>query len=58
MYWRRSEIYRHWLLDKVFEADRKDSTTIMIFPIEVGKPNYRDAELPSVANPSLGATRC
>ncbi|KAJ9493640.1 hypothetical protein H2202_010884 [Exophiala xenobiotica] len=53
MYWRRSEIYRHWLLDKVFEADRKDSTTIMIFPIEVGKPNYRDAELPSVANSSL-----
>ncbi|KAK5282570.1 hypothetical protein LTR20_003380 [Exophiala xenobiotica] len=49
MYWRRSEIYRHWLLDKVFEADRKDSTTIMIFPIEVGKPNYRDAELPPLS---------
>jgi len=46
MYWRRSEIYRHWLLDKVFKADPKDSVTIMIFPIEVGKPNYRDSELP------------
>ncbi|PGH19536.1 hypothetical protein AJ80_03871 [Polytolypa hystricis UAMH7299] len=44
MYWRRSEIYRHWLLDKVFKADSKDSITIMIFPIEEGKPNYRDVE--------------
>jgi hypothetical protein len=52
MYWRRSEIYRHWLLDKVFKADYKDSITIMIFPIEVGKPNYRDAELPLVTHSS------
>jgi hypothetical protein len=44
--WRRSEIYRHWLLEKVFKADSKDSITIMILPIEVGKPNYRDSELP------------
>ncbi len=44
--WRRSEDYRHWLLEKVFTADIKDSVTIMILPIEVGKPNYRDAELP------------
>jgi hypothetical protein len=52
MYWRRSEIYRHWLLDKVFKADYKDSITIIIFPIEVGKPNYRDAELPLVTHSS------
>jgi hypothetical protein len=46
MYWRRSELYRHWLLDKVFEPDNKDGITIMIFPIEVGKSSYRDAALP------------
>ncbi|KAN0070527.1 hypothetical protein V8E54_011396 [Elaphomyces granulatus] len=40
------QIYRHWLLDKVFKTDPKDSVAIMIFPIEVGKPNYRDSELP------------
>jgi hypothetical protein len=44
MYWRRSEVYRHWLLNKIFKVD--DSITVMVFPIEVGKPNYRDAELP------------
>ncbi|KAE8443397.1 hypothetical protein EG329_001877 [Mollisiaceae sp. DMI_Dod_QoI] len=45
-YWRRSELYRHWLLEKDFEADNKECITIMIFPIEVGKPSYRDVELP------------
>ncbi|PVH72140.1 amidase [Cadophora sp. DSE1049] len=44
--WRRSELYRHWLLSRVFEADSKDCITVMVLPIEVGKPNYRDAELP------------
>ncbi|KAF2240746.1 amidase [Trematosphaeria pertusa] len=44
--WRRSEVYRHWLLGKVFKADSKDSITIMVLPIEAGEPNYRDAELP------------
>ncbi|WEW58185.1 amidase [Emydomyces testavorans] len=47
LYWRRSEIYRNWLLKRVFKADLADSVAIMVFPIEVGKPNYRDAELPS-----------
>ncbi|KAL8682696.1 MAG: hypothetical protein Q9186_001292 [Xanthomendoza sp. 1 TL-2023] len=46
MYWRHSEIYRLWLLDRVFKADSKDSRTIMVFPIEVGKPNYRESEPP------------
>ena len=32
MYWRRSELYRHWLLVKVFEAGSEDCITIMIFP--------------------------
>ncbi|EEQ86219.2 amidase [Blastomyces dermatitidis ER-3] len=44
MYWRRSEIYRQWLLDKIFKADSKDSISIMVFPIEEGRPNYRDVE--------------
>ena len=46
MYWRRSEIYRHWLLEKIFEEDSDEFTTIMIFPIEVGQPNYRESEPP------------
>lgn len=45
--WRRSELYRHWLLQNVFAADAKDSVTIMVLPIEEGKPSYRDTELPS-----------
>lgn len=57
LYWRRSEIYRRWLLQRVFTADSKDSITIMIFPIEVGKPNYRDAELPSVQHSNRYATK-
>ncbi|KAF2798542.1 amidase signature enzyme [Melanomma pulvis-pyrius CBS 109.77] len=44
--WRRSEVYRHWLLEKVFKANSNDSMMIMILPIEQGQPNYRDAELP------------
>lgn len=44
--WRRSEVYRHWLLERVFKADSKDCMTIMILPIEQGQPSYRDAELP------------
>ncbi|KAF4764335.1 hypothetical protein HAV15_000346 [Penicillium sp. str.  len=44
--WRRSEIYRHWLLENVFKADDEDTVTVMILPIGAGKPNYRDAELP------------
>jgi hypothetical protein len=47
-YWRRSEIYRHWLLDRIFDSENQDCVTIMVFPIEQGKPNYRDAPLPYV----------
>lgn len=46
MYWHRSEVYRRWLLDKMFKADSGDFVSIMILPIEVGKPNYRESELP------------
>lgn len=42
-YCRRSEIFRHWLLEKVFERTSKVSVTIMILPIEVGKLNHRDS---------------
>ncbi|KAJ4135095.1 hypothetical protein NW768_004710 [Fusarium equiseti] len=42
-YWRRSETYREWLLEKVFSVGDSTVTTIMVFPIEVGKPNYRDS---------------
>ncbi|KAL1879270.1 hypothetical protein Daus18300_001849 [Diaporthe australafricana] len=48
-YWRRSEIYRKWLLDRVFDADSKSVVTVMIFPIEAGKPKYREAELPPLS---------
>ncbi|KAI1411459.1 amidase [Hypoxylon sp. FL1857] len=48
-YWRRSEVYRHWLLDRVFHADSKKFTTVMIFPIEAGKPNYRESDIPPFA---------
>ncbi|KAM0430141.1 hypothetical protein ACHAPT_006149 [Fusarium lateritium] len=44
--WRRCEVYRHWLLNKIFEADDKGSISIMVFPIEVGQPNYRDSPEP------------
>lgn len=37
-YWRRSGIYRHWLLDRVFKANSNDFITIMVFPTEVGNP--------------------
>lgn len=46
MYWRRSDIYRKWLLDHIFNAASEDSLSIMIFPIEVGEPNYRESEIP------------
>lgn len=46
MYWRRSEIYRHWLLEKIFKADSTDSISVMVFPIEEGRPNYRDGDIP------------
>ncbi|KAK8139285.1 amidase signature enzyme [Apiospora sp. TS-2023a] len=49
MYWRRSEIYREWLLEKVFKDNDTNSITVMVFPIEVGKPNYRDSEPPPMA---------
>ncbi|KAJ4291680.1 hypothetical protein N0V90_009575 [Kalmusia sp. IMI 367209] len=48
-YWRRSEIYRKWLLDKVFDAENKEIVTIMVLPIELGLPNYRDAVPPPFA---------
>ncbi|KAI1819342.1 amidase [Xylaria intraflava] len=44
--WRRCEVYRLWLLDSIFKPTSQDGLTIMILPIEVGKPNYRDAREP------------
>ncbi|RHZ68074.1 hypothetical protein CDV55_107783 [Aspergillus turcosus] len=44
--WRRSELYREWLLNRVFRAHDEDSLAVMILPIEAGKPNYRDSEPP------------
>jgi hypothetical protein len=57
-YWRRSEIYRHWLLDNIFKAGDEDCVTIMILPIEQGQPNYRDVEPPYVlrSHPSTTTT--
>ncbi|KAJ2980269.1 hypothetical protein NQ176_g2746 [Zarea fungicola] len=43
--WRRSEVYRCWMLDKVFETSNDGTVVIMPLPIEVGQPNYRDAPL-------------
>ncbi|KDN68942.1 hypothetical protein CSUB01_09360 [Colletotrichum sublineola] len=43
---RRCEVYRDWLLKRVFKADDENCITIMPLPIEVGKPNYRDSKLP------------
>lgn len=45
-YWRRCEVYRKWLFERVFDAESKTVVTIMVFPIEAGKPNYREVELP------------
>ncbi|KAJ5697591.1 amidase, partial [Penicillium malachiteum] len=42
--WRRSELYRRRLLDSVFRVDDEDTITIMILPIDAGKPNYRDSD--------------
>ncbi|KAI1130119.1 amidase [Nemania abortiva] len=44
--WRRCKIYRLWLLDSIFESTSKDTLTIIVLPIEVGKPNYRDSPEP------------
>lgn len=48
MYWRRSEIYRHWLLEKIFQANSNDSISIMVLSIEEGEPDYRDGDIPCV----------
>jgi hypothetical protein len=39
----RCEVYRDWLLQNVFEADSEETITVMVLPIEHGKPNYRDS---------------
>lgn len=44
--WRRSELYRGWMLDKVFDTSNDGTVVVMPLPIEVGQPNYRDAPLP------------
>jgi hypothetical protein len=44
-YWRRSEIYRKWLLNRVFEAN-SSTVSIMIFPIQSGQVEYREADIP------------
>ena len=40
-YWKRSETYQKWLLEKVLVDDDK-VFTIMVLPIGSGEPNYRD----------------
>jgi hypothetical protein len=45
-YWKRSELYRTWLLDSVFKASDVDTVKVMVFPIEVGQPNYRESDIP------------
>ncbi|KAF2438444.1 amidase [Karstenula rhodostoma CBS 690.94] len=42
----RCKVYRDWLLDKVFEVSSENSISVMVFPIESGQPNYRDAPIP------------
>lgn len=42
--WRRSEVYRHWLLDKVFATEDQRVVRIMVLPVEDGNPKYRDAD--------------
>jgi hypothetical protein len=44
-YWRRSEIYRKWLLNRVFEAN-PSTVSVMIFPIQSGQVEYREADIP------------
>ncbi|KAI0189043.1 amidase [Astrocystis sublimbata] len=44
--WRRVQVYRQWLLDNIFKAESEDTLSIMVFPIEEAKPNYRDAPEP------------
>ncbi|KAI0485871.1 amidase [Xylaria cf. heliscus] len=44
--WRRLEVYRLWLLDSVFKSGSEEGITIMVLPIEVGQPNYRDTKAP------------
>ncbi|KAF2837175.1 amidase signature enzyme [Patellaria atrata CBS 101060] len=54
----RSGTYRHWLLNRVFETSNENCTTIMIFSIEMGLPNYRFNKLnmsPMVKAPELTA---
>ncbi|KAJ5715484.1 amidase [Penicillium malachiteum] len=46
MYWRRSEIYRYWLLDKIFQVTSEGPMSFMVLPIEEGKPDYRDDDIP------------
>lgn len=47
--WRRAEVSRHWLVCTVFGEKEQRVVKIMILPAEMGKPSYRDAELPCVA---------
>jgi hypothetical protein len=46
--WRRCEVYRRWLVDKVFRVGDERVARVMILPVGVGTPSYRDAELPYV----------
>lgn len=41
-YWKRSETYQKWLLEKVLVSDDK-VFTIMVLPIGSGEPSYRDS---------------
>ncbi|CAG7559971.1 unnamed protein product [Fusarium equiseti] len=41
-YWKRSETYQKWLLEKVL-ANCDNIFTIMVLPVGVGEPNYRDS---------------
>ena len=53
-YWHRSELYGHWLLDKVFRAEGPGTVRIMILPVETGQPNYREADIPYCPRMILG----
>lgn len=46
--WRRCDVYRLWLLDRVFKAESKERLRIMVLPIDSAVPSYRDAPEPYV----------
>ncbi|KAK4449841.1 amidase [Podospora aff. communis PSN243] len=47
-YWRRSEIYREWLLYSVFKAGSDNCIMIMVLPIQKGKRSLNSRAFPSI----------